>query len=69
MFPSNRSQTNNLDHKSMNWFLCDGSIEGQANLTLTEHSPEFKEKKFRHNLKMTVGFSDLLLTFSISQQF
>ena len=30
MFPSYRNQTINLDDKSVNWFLCDGSIEGQA---------------------------------------
>ena len=30
MFPSYRNQTINLDDKSMNWLLCDGSIKGQA---------------------------------------
>ena len=30
MSPSYRNQTINLDYKSENWFLCDGSIEMQA---------------------------------------
>ena len=45
------------------------ALRGKQSLTLMKHSPEFKEKKFLHSLKMTVGFPDLLLTFSISQQF
>ena len=63
MFPSYRSQTNNLDYKSMNWFLCDGSIEGQAKSYPYETFSRIQRKKISAQPKDDCGFSWFITYF------